>query len=150
MIESKSESNLEYFKRRHEERRIQDEARTLDEQRSQQKWQLRTDDLVQRFDPEVKGLLTAFAEVNLETADYHIFGPEKLGHQVNWSIEYNTRQDSAKSTILVVLHYLHDLDGAGQFVPDCFSMEGLEGLHTIRPPTIEALRKALGDAKLRP
>lgn len=54
-----------------------------------------------------------------------------------------------EKTILVVLRYLRPPERGGECVPDCFSLEGLIGLNTIKPPTSEALRKALSDAAFR-
>ncbi len=149
MMEAKNESNLEYFRRRHENARIQAEARTQEEQRTLHQWQVQMDGLVERFDSDLKDLLSAFAEVNLATADYHVFGPENLGHQLNWWIEYTRDPGSPKKRVLVVLRYLPGLEDSGKFTPDCFSVEGLTGVTTVKPPTVEALREALGNAGFR-
>jgi hypothetical protein len=47
------------------------------------------------------------------------------------------------------LHCLRRAEGASEFVPDHFSLEGLRGFNTVKPSTIEAVRQALGDASLR-
>lgn len=143
------ESNEQYFRRRHEERDAREEARASEERKHLQQWQTQLDDLVQQFDSDVKGLLTAFAREAPEIADYQVCGPEELGHQINWSIEYTRGNELSKRAILVVLRYLRPPERGAECVPDCFSLEGLIGLNTIKPPTIEALRKALGDARFR-
>ena len=143
------ESNEQYFRRRHEERDAQEETRTSEERKYLQQWQTQLDTLVKQFDSDVKGLLTAFAREAPEIADYRVCGPEELGHQINWSIEYTRGEGLPKKTILVVLRYLRPPERGGECVPDCFSLEGLIGLNTIKPPTIETLRKALGDATFR-
>ena len=143
------ESNESYFRRRHEERQSQEEARAQEERRAQQRWASQLDGLVKQFDSDVKGLLTAFARESPEIGDFQVGGPEELKQQVNWWIEYTKGKGLPMSTILVVLRYLREPIG-GECLPDCFSLEGLIGLNTIKPPTLEALRKALGDATFRP
>ncbi|MHB1417948.1 MAG: hypothetical protein ACYC1C_22085 [Chloroflexota bacterium] len=150
MVESRLESNEEYFKRRGEERQVQAEEIALVDRQSRERWEIQLNDLIQRFDSDVKGLLTAFAQEAHEITEYVVCGPEKLRHQVNWSIEYTKGEGVPKNTILVVLRYTRDSAGTGECVPEYISLEGLIGLHTIEPPTIEALRKALGDASFRP
>lgn len=144
-----TESNEHYFKRRHEERDAREEARGLEERRYLQQWQTQLDGLVKQFDSDVKELLTAFAGEAPEIADYQVRGPEELGQQINWWIEYTRGEGLPKKTILVVLRYLRPSERRAECVPDCFSLEGLIGLNTIKPPTVEALRKALGDATFR-
>jgi len=150
VVESRIESNEEYFKRRGEERRAQTEETALLVRQSQERREIQLDDLIQQFDSDVKGLLAAFAQEAPEIIEYVVRGPEKLRSQVNWSIEYTQSEGRPKRTVLVVLHYLRQATSAGECVPDYFSMEGLIGRNTIKPPTIEALRKALADASFRP
>ena len=144
-----AESDAEYFGRRRGEREADEKATIQKEQASQQRWQTQLDVLVREFDPKMGHLLGAFAEEAPEIDNYHIYGPEETGHQINWRIEYERGVGGTKRTIFVVLRYLQGLEGSGQIAPDCFSVEGMTGVTTIRPPTIEALREALGSAVVR-
>lgn len=144
-----AESDSEYFGRRREERDAKGKAVLADEQKLQQHWQEKLGTLIAQFDPQIKHLLGAFAEEASEVDSYHIYGPESLGRQVNWRIEYSRSEEGAKRTILVVLRYLQAPETPEQFTPDCFSVEGLMGVSTVRPPTVEALREALGNAGFR-
>jgi hypothetical protein len=150
VVESRIESNEEYFGRRGEERRDQAEELALVDRQSKERWEIHLDDLIQRFDSDVKGLLAAFARQAPEITEYVVRGPEKLRSQVNWSIEYTRGEGLPKRTILVALRYTREPAGAGECVPEYISLEGLIGRNTIKPPTIGALRKALGDASFRP
>lgn len=144
-----NESNEEFFGRRREEREAEGTAMKLREQERLVQWQERMDSLVQSYDSGVRDLLTAFARQSPEMAAYTVGGPEELGRQINWWIEYTTVDKPTKKTILVVLRYLVGREGSEQFTPDCFSVEGLTGVTTVRPPTIEALRETLGNAVFR-
>jgi hypothetical protein len=150
MVVPRDESNEDYFKRRGEERRERAEETALVDQQTRERWERHLDDLVQRFDSDVRALLAAFAEEAPEITDYLVLGPEKFRRQVNWSLEYPRGEGRPRRTILVALRYTRDPSGTGVCVPEYISLEGLIGRNTIKPPTVEALREALGDASFRP
>jgi hypothetical protein len=145
MVEAKGD----HFKRRHAERQAQQETRMAEERKSQIRWETGLNDLVRQFDADVKGLLRALATEAPEMVDYRVYGPQDTGHQLNWWIAYAEGQGLPTRTLLVVLHYLRPTVGAGEFVPDHFSVEGVIGLKTVKPPTVEAVRKALSEASVR-
>lgn len=150
MVEPRTESNVEYFRRRIEERRVQIEETALADQQLREQWEGQLDDLIQRYDADVRALLAAFAQEAREISQYEVRGPEKLRSQVNWSLEYTRGEGLPKKNVLVVLRYTVEPAGTGEFIPEYISLEGLIGRNTIKPPTVEALRKALGDASFRP
>lgn len=144
-----AESDSEYFGRRREERETEGKAVLAEEQRLQRNWEEQLDMLIAQFDPQVGQLLSAFADESPEIENFHVYGPDKTGRQVNWRIDYEKSGGGARRTILVVLRYLQSPESSGRFTPDCFSVEGLTGINTVRPATIEALREALGNTGFR-
>lgn len=150
MVEPKNESNDQYFKRRGEERldEAKETAQLVRQSVERQKVQL--DELIQPFDADVRALLESFAQQAPEMTAFRIRGPEKTKGQVEWAIDYTREGSLSKRAVLVALRYTHEQAGEGRYEPDYFSVAGLIGRNTIKPPTIEGLRKVLGDASFRP
>jgi len=149
VVEPKNESNEQYFKRRGEERQeaAQKTERLVQQSEARREGQL--DELIRQYDSDVRALLESFAQQAPEIVDHQVRGPEKLKTQVEWSIDYTRAVGLAKRSILVSLRYVRAQAGEGQCVPDYFSVSGLIGHTTVKPPTIEGLRKTLSDATFR-
>jgi hypothetical protein len=150
VVEPKNESNEQYFKRRGEERLDQAKETELLVRQSWERQESQLDDLIQRFDSDVRALLASFAQQAPEITEHRLRGPDKVKGQVEWAIEYTRAGSLAKRAVLVALRYTREEAGDGRYVPDYFSVAGLIGRTVVQPPTVDGLREVLGDASFRP